>query len=436
VKKFLTGSFVFSFAGNIITSITGFIGIWALARILTPEDLGRWLVYITAFTFGDMMRSGIIHTALIKYSTTTYKQRVIGSSWLIGITLSVLLMLLVWLIEAGIYIYTSKYFEAELSFYLQLLFLFSFPFTFSIWLQQMEERFNRIMYLRLFSSVPLLIFILSGFYFPLRLENLIQIHIIAYLTSSLLAIAFGWSHIRSILSADIITIKKLLSFGRYTMGTLISTNLLKSTDTFMITWYLGPAALAAYNLPYKLIELIEIPLRSLAATFLPQAVKQSHTGNFSALKNLFYHYTTLLTILLLPVTVLLFLFAEEMVVLIGGQTYGSSANIFRCFVIYSLFLPLDRFLGITLDIINKPHLNLLKVCLMVIINITGNLVAVHLAGALLYIAVATILTVASGVIIGWLTLRSALCIRLNELFLNGYLTLGQRINRQPKSNAV
>jgi O-antigen/teichoic acid export membrane protein len=204
----------------------------------------------------------------------------------------------------------------------------------------------------------------------------------------------------------------------------------------MITWYLGPAALAAYNLPYKLIELIEIPLRSLAATFLPQAVKQSHTGNLSALKSLFYQYTVLLTMLLLPVTVLLFMFAEEMVVLIGGRAYASSANIFRCFVIYSLFLPLDRFLGITLDIINKPHLNLLKVGLMVIINIAGNLVAIHLAGAPVYIAVATIITVVSGVIVGWFTLKPALFIQLSELIYSGYLTLGQRINRQPKSSAV
>jgi O-antigen/teichoic acid export membrane protein len=188
------------------------------------------------------------------------------------------------------------------------------------------------------------------------------------------------------------------------MGTLVSTNLLKSTDTFMISWYFGPAALAAYNLPYKLIELIEIPLRSLAATYLPQIVKHS-SGDLLRVKDLFYQYTGLLTLLLLPVTLCMFLFAQEMVVLLGGEMYASSTGIFRCFILYSLFLPLDRFLGITLDIISKPHLNLLKVLLMVVINVAGNLAAIYFTSSILFIAVATIVTVASGVSIGWFALK-------------------------------
>jgi O-antigen/teichoic acid export membrane protein len=436
VKQFLTGSYAFSFAGNIITSFTGFVSIWALARILPPEELGKWLVYIAAFSFGDMMRSGIIHTALIKYSSQKDKQSVIGSAWLIGIVLSVLLMMLVWMLGLIIYTFNGKYPEPEVSYYLQLLLISSFPFTISLWLQQMEERFNRTMYLRLALSVPFLIFILSGFFVPFSLKLLIQIHLVSYIVSSVLAISFRWSHIQSMLLADIATIKKLLSFGKYTMGTLISTNLLKSTDTFMITWFLGPAVLAAYNLPYKLIELIEIPLRSLAATFLPQAVKHSNGHNLTAVKQLFYQYAGLLTILILPAALMMFFFAEEMVVMLGGESYSSSADIFRCFVVYSLFLPLDRFLGMTLDILNKPHLNLLKVCMMVVINISGNLIAICFFASPLLIAAATIITVLVGVVSGWFILKKSLFIKLNELIYRGYLTLEQRINRQPKSSAA
>lgn len=427
MKKFLTGAYTFSLVSNIVTSSSGFIAIWALARILSAEELGKWLLYITAFTFCDMMRSGIIHTALIKHSSRSDKQSVVGSSWLIGIGLSVLIVIIICLLEYINFTLTGNYYEAELSFYLKLLILTSFPVAISLWLQQMDEFFNRLMYIRLILSIPFLIFIVSGFFFSFHLEILVQIHLMSYIATSVLTIALGWSSIQSILEAKVAIMQKLLSFGKYTMGTLVSTNLLKSADTFMISWYLGPAVLAAYNLPYKLIELVEIPLRSLSATFLPQAVKQSNKHNLLSIKIMFYQYTSLLSLFILPAILLMFFFAEEIVIMLGGKTYAGSASILRCFLIYSLFLPLDRFLGITLDILNKPHLNLLKVCLMVLINISGNLLAIHFFSSPELIAVATIITVICGSIIGWVLLSKTIPIKPNELAATGYFLLKRRI---------
>jgi O-antigen/teichoic acid export membrane protein len=429
-------NYAFSLAGTILTSIAGFIGIWALARILNAEELGKWLLYITAFTFSDMLRSGIIHTALIKHSTQNDTQSVTGSSWVIGVILSVVLLLLVWLLEFSILMFTEKPFHSELGLYLKLLILTSFPFTFSLWLQQMKEKYHRILYIRLILAVPFLCFTLSGFLFPFQLQTLIQVHILSYLVTSVIVIACGWSGIQTLFLAKVTLIKKLLSFGKYTMGTLMSTNLLKSADTFMISWYLGPAALAAYNLPYKLIELLEIPLRSVVATYLPQAVKHNNEQGFLSVKQLFYQYTAFLTILFVPVTLVMFLFADTMVILVGGEMYASSANIFRCFVIYSLFLPLDRFLGITLDILNKPQLNLLKVWLMVILNIGGNVVAIHFFASPILIAIATILTVMTGSLIGWFLLNKTIPIKLSELAATGYFTIKQQLDYYSKYKTV
>jgi O-antigen/teichoic acid export membrane protein len=436
VKKFLTGAYAFSLAGNIITSAAGFVGIWALARILHTEELGKWLLYISAFTFTDMLRSGIIHTSLIKHALPDNSQSVTGSCWVIGIGLSVLLVLLIWLLELSVFIFTGDYFEAALGLYLTMLIPVSLPFTFSLWLQQMNGHFNRIMYIRLILSVPFVGFLLSGFFFPLQLNTLIQVHLLSYLVASLIVIFCGWSNISSVFKASAAVIRKLLSFGKYTMGTLISTNLLKSTDTFMISWYLGPAALAAYSLPYKLIELVEIPLRSVAAALLPQAARHSNQYNLLAVKALFYRYTALLTMVLLPVSLLMFLFAKEMVVILGGEAYASSAGIFRCFVVYSLFLPLDRFLGITLDVLNKPQFNLLKVALMVLINIGGNLLAIHFFASPVFIAVATVVTVVSGCLLGWLLLKKIAAVKLSELYATACFAIRQRMDQYIKYKAA
>lgn len=53
------------------------------------------------------------------------------------------------------------------------------------------------------------------------------------------------------------------------MGTMVGANLLRSSDTFLIGAFLGGEAVAIFNIPLKLFELVEIPLRSFAATALP-----------------------------------------------------------------------------------------------------------------------------------------------------------------------
>ncbi|MCC7318469.1 MAG: hypothetical protein IT219_08035, partial [Bacteroidales bacterium] len=71
-----------------------------------------------------------------------------------------------------------------------------------------------------------------------------------------------------------------------------------------------------------------------------------------------------------------FIFAEEIVTILGGSDYTITANIFRIFCIYGLLLPIDRFIGIGLDSVNLPRKNFYKVVYMASFNIIGDSIVV------------------------------------------------------------
>jgi hypothetical protein len=73
---------------------------------------------------------------------------------------------------------------------------------------------------------------------------------------------------------------------------------------------------------------------------------------------------------------------------------------------------------------------------MVVINVAGNLIAIHFFASPLLIAAGTIVTIAGGVMIGWLILKKILPIQVNELIYRAYFIIGQYIHRQPKSSAA
>lgn len=84
---------------------------------------------------------------------------------------------------------------------------------------------------------------------------------------------------------------------------------------------------------------------------------------------------------------------------------------------------LDRFSGITLDIIGKLYLNFLKVILMVLVNVGGDIIAIHYFGNIGSVATVSILTFLTGVIFGNYFLKKYLHHRISDTLTTGYQSL-------------
>jgi hypothetical protein len=75
--------------------------------------------------------------------------------------------------------------------------------------------------------------------------------------------------------------------------------------------------------------------------------------------------------------------------------------------------------GIGLDAINKPNVNALKVLLMVVANIAGDLIAIFIFKSLILVAVSSIIFTLLGIWIGMIFLNKQLSLQFSQIFIEG-----------------
>lgn len=412
-----------SLFGNTTFAVLGFLSIFVLARSYNKDVFGEWAMYITAVTFVEMIRIGLTRTALVRFLSGAQNKdeenEIIASGSLIEIAVSFVLCILVF---AGYHLFYSAIAESGFRLFFKwypLLALLIFPLNNSLSILQAGQKFGEIILMRLLSMGAFIIFILVNFfYLKWEIEYVVIAHISSNLLASLFAISKQWTGIFKLIHATKIRVIELLNFGKFSLGTLIGSNLLKSSDTFILGIMMTKADAAIYMIPLKLIEVLEIPLRSFLAVALPRMSKESRLGNNIEVKSIFYRYSGVLTLLFIPLLTGLFLFAPQLVAFLGGPEYAdldTPVNVFRIFLVYGLFLTIDRFTGVTLDCINKPRSNLIKVIYMASANIIGDILAILIFNSLEAVAIVTILNSLVGVTVGYYFLNKELSINFARI---------------------
>lgn len=381
LKKLLTSNNFLSLANNGLVAVFAFLSFFLLVRALPQETFGEWVLLITTGGFIDMLRFGITRTAVIRFvagAEESEAKALMGANSLINLISTAIVSIIL----AAIYFY----FEERLSgsgFLLffkwyPLLTLFNLGFNNAQSVLQAKMRFDLMLLLRIVNVLSFMLFLVFNIWKKYNIDTIIWAYLITNLFSSLLASLFNWDGVRHTFQVTRRSIGTILNFGKYTTGTLIGSNLLKSSDTFIIglSTFMGPAGVAVYSIPLKLTEIIEIPLRSFTGTAFPSMSKAAIEGNLDEAKRIFYQNAGGTTLLMIPLMLLSFIFAEQIVWFLGGDDYVVSANIFRIFCIYGLLLPIDRFIGVGLDSINMPRHNFYKVLFMALFNIVGDLIVV------------------------------------------------------------
>lgn len=424
-----------SLSGNTIFAAFGFLSFVILTRTFPKDVFGEWVLYVTAAVFIEMFRFGLTKTALVRFlsgADETEEKKLKGSNYVIGFitTTGVAIILIIINLLFGESIEKSGYI-LFFKWYPILAFL-NLPYNNAITILQANQRFDRILFLKALNIGSFVLFLaLNFFFFKLGIRSVVVAHLVVNGASSVLAILLDWEGIKYLHQATRMHINKILDFGKYATGTLIGSNLLKSADTFIIglSTFLGPEGVAMYSVPLKLTELLDIPLRSFVATSFPKMSKASIEKNWNEVKRLFYTYSGAMVYLFIGIAIVGLIFAKPLVIILGGYEYAETANIFRIFCIYGLFLPVDRFTGVALDSLNRPSRNLKKVIFMTSANIIGDLIAifgvVHFfpdiskIHVLMLVSIVTILMTVVGQIAGFRYINKEMPLKYFQIFSYG-----------------
>jgi len=420
-----------SLAGNLVIAAAGLAGFALLARSLQLNQFGEWMLFISSGSFIEMFRFGITNTGLVRYLSGADEHtriKLIGSNSVISLISSLVIIAL--LVICNLLFHTSLEKAGYGLFFTwyPLLALVNLPWNNALVVLQADRKYGKMLLIKAMNSLPFLMVVLVNYftgYFTLT-QLAIALLIINALTS-LISLVAGWDGLRYLFKATRASTNTLLHFGKYTTFTLVGTNLLRSADSIIISLSpMGVNAVALYSIPLKLTELQQIPLRSFAATAFPKMSKASIHGKLDELKKLFYTYTGAITYLFVGVSLVTFVFADFFVLVLAGKSFlqnnpdaGQAITIVRIFSLYGLLLPLDRMTGIGLDSINKPGVNALKVLIMVLVNIAGDLIAVFVFQSLLLVAISSILFTAMGIWLGMYFLNKELHLRYRDIFTEG-----------------
>lgn len=419
----LSNKHLLSFAGNVLASLSGFVGFGLLARVLPKEDFGIWILFITILNLVEMVRSGWVHTAMLRFSSGLDKKaflEITGAVWFIslGVTALVILFNLLSNFLPGIN-------SPSLSFtlhWLSIISLITLPLNISTWILQAQQRFSMVIVLRLASQglfiIMLVIAMLQG---NCSVNTIAILYGASNLFAGIMAILLGWSGLAGMFQTSRKAISKLFHFSKYNIGTLLGSNLLRSSDTLLIGWLMGTPAVALYAVPQKIVELIEIPLRSTLATAMPQMAAAYNKGELAVLVQVLKKYCGTLTLLLLIPAIGGMLLSPQIIVVLGGASYESAWFLLCIFLLYAVLLPLDRFSGVSLDIINQPRLNFIKVSIMLLINIVGDIVLIHLFNSVTAVIIGSIFTFASGIVVGHYLLQRFVSYSLVDILQEGWI---------------
>lgn len=435
LKEKLRNKHFLSLVGNGTMSLLSMATVAILCRVVSIEVFGVWVFLQSIIVLIDTFRSGFITTAFIKFYSGVADEKardIEGSAWFLALVITAALtvvnlpalLVLPWVANQGLRMIIEWF---------SVCFWSMLPFFMATCVLQAAQRFDRLLLIRFINQVSFITGISCFALFSyITLTKIVLCYAGSFVLSGGFALLRGWINIGYVNFRTKQTVQELYHFGKYTVGTTISSNLFRTSDTLLINFLLGPAALAIYNIGQRLMELVEIPLRSFAATGMPELAAAFNQDRRKEVIQIMKRYAGMLTVVLLPACLLAVLLANVAIAVIGGGKYvgTEAANVFRLFMTFALLYPADRFFALTLDVVHLPKINFYKVIVMLVANVLFDLLGIWLFKNVYGVAIATVVPILIGVVAGyWALNKYYRRFSFWNMYQYGYLSLRQLLSK-------
>ena len=400
-RKIQKGSGLLAILGQLASQGFGLISLLVLLRIIGREAYGMWALYLTVLSMAEMARAGFVQNGLVSFvhAFPDQDREIIGSAYL----LNLLLGLILWGIFMALAPLLAHWWSAPalpvLTAWYGLFMLSLGGLRFLEYIQIARQDFRGVLVGNLIyggGQCLVLVYWWLTDYTP-ELYRLIWLQAGAAAVGTVVV----WLYRRTVLGwgrPSVRWIKKLANYGRFVLGTNLGSMVLQRADVMMIGFFMGPNAVAPYNVALRLTSYLEVPLRGLSVAAFPRIGKAWREEGAPRVARLFEKTTAEMLALTLPVCLVLGLLAPWVVLVVAGPGYEDAVLLLRVLLLFALIKPWGRMFGTTLDAIGKPEINFRYVMLGVVINVALNLLMIPwlgLVGAAYATVLATLLLVAA-----------------------------------------
>ena len=331
--------------GNGIIAVMNLVQMSLIYHKLEISDVGNWVFFLSTIGIIESVRNGFLATATIKFYAGTSGDRakeVLGSVWFLALAITGLFVVVDLCFLPFLKVMPDEDLRITIR-WVGITFISSLPYTLITWVLTAEERYDKILLLRMVNSGSMILAIaIQIFYSKLTLESMMWINFLTNMLTNIVGYVSGMAKMKTVFSRSKASIYEIFHFGKYSLGTNLVSNLLRNTDVFILRFLLGKEAVAIYNIPVKLMEIFEIPLRSFVGTGMSGMAIAYNNNNFQRIKVILTKYAGMLTMAFIPLIIFSNIVAELAVRVVGGYAYihTPAVILFRIFIIWSIIYSL------------------------------------------------------------------------------------------------
>ncbi|MEX2230830.1 MAG: flippase [Cyclobacteriaceae bacterium] len=410
----------FTFMNKVFITLFGFVNFYILIRVLSKEDFGAWVLFISIASLMELIKHGFVRNPLIRFlamSPGNESSSIQTASLVLNIIVGILEVIVLFLCA----IYLSDFWDLPQLRTLFMIYMIStalfVPINHFDVIQQARMQFKGTFISNFIRHSGLFLFVTTVFFlgFRIRLEHLAYAQMTAIFLSGFASFRFGKPFLEFSGKVDWKWLRELRSYGFFTFGTNVSSMISKNIDSWMLVKLISPAAVTIFNPALRIANLVEVPTETLTSILFPKLSQRIANEGPQAARYLYEKAVGTITAFMLPMVLFFIVFAEPVVRFVAGPGFEQTVPILQITMLYGLIIPFNRFLGITLDAIGKAKTNFLFVVRNAVINIVSNYFYISYFG-IMGAAYGTLTTYVIVMILNQVYLHRYLDVRLRNVF--------------------
>jgi O-antigen/teichoic acid export membrane protein len=358
------------------TQFLALISVMLLFRALTKAEVGQWATFLAIVTIVEVGRTGLLQNALVKFLSTAeelnYKQ-IATASFVLNLLITVPLTIAVYALSD---ILSGVVRAPEISILFKWYALTTIvlaPFLQFNFMQQANLEFRGIFWSAVVRQSIYFLYIAVFFVMEwnISLTALVIVRTIGVFVGTIFTYFYAKPFLRFAAKIDWSWVTRLFHYGKYVMGTNLSTMFYKSIDRIMIARLLGEVPVGIYDAAIKVTNLAEAPTFSMASILFPQSARRFGEGK-AAIKLLYEKAVGAILAILIPALIFVLIFAEWIILIVAGEAYLEASNILRVTMFYGLFIPYAVQFGTVLDSTGRPRINFIFTLISALLNVAFN----------------------------------------------------------------
>lgn len=342
---------LWAFADKSLPAVYGIAFILLVIRVLPSQEYGAFVIIQTMIAFSSSLCNALALQPLTKFAAE-YREnaRYVSVSLMLSVAFYAVVTLLI-LAFRGLLV---QFFDAgananlgALIVYVPVIFLASFYRNFAINYLQASYQVQKIFWIDAVYFLGVLVLVAGSSWLGRfsRAEDLLQLTVIAFACSTLLALVLLRRQIAFRFAFDGPILREVWDYGKYTLGATIGYNIFSQADVFFVSSFGGLVAVATYNAAKILTRLFDMLSQVIQMFVLPASSKLASEGKSDALRAVTEKAILFSSLLLLPLLLVMVFLPGPVLQLLYHGKYADGAPVMQIFGVMALIIPWNAVCG-------------------------------------------------------------------------------------------